>query len=379
MHKDDASADRESWLLLWRVPGIGPAAFLSLLKTFGSPRAALQASVAQLREAGLGHDLARAVRSADTSSIAADMRWLAGPSRRIITCVDSDFPSRLREIAVPPPLLFVEGDSGALSRPQLAIVGSRRPSRPGRELAAEFAAAVAERGIVVTSGLAQGVDAEAHRGCLAGGCPTIAVMGTGPDVIYPRAHSDLAAAIRAHGALVTEFSPGAPVRPENFPRRNRIISGLSLGVLVIEAAALSGSLITARHAMEQGREVFAVPGSIHNPLARGCHWLIRQGAKLVESVDDILEELPPVVNAIARRTCDNAGTGAALPRADEFDGEQSLMLEAMAFDPVSVDALVDRTGLTANVVSSILLELELRGSVAPHPGGLYVRLGREKT
>lgn len=378
MHMDDASADRESWLLLWRVPGIGPATFFRLLEHFGSPRAVLQAPAAQLREAGLGHDLAREIRSADTASIAADLRWLAGPCRRIITCQDSDFPSRLREIAVPPPLLFVEGDPASLSRPQLAIVGSRRPSRPGRELAAQFAAEVAERGVAVVSGLAHGIDAEAHRGCLVGGCPTIAVMGTGPDVVYPRAHADLAAAIRAHGALVTEFSPGALVKPENFPRRNRIISGLSLGVLVIEAASLSGSLITARHAMEQGREVFAVPGSIHNPLARGCHWLIRQGAKLVESVEDILEELPPVAIGTARPACGNAGTGAARSRGADFDGEQSLMLEAMAFDPVSVDVLVDRTGLTANVVSSILLELELRGSVAPHPGGLYVRLGREK-
>jgi DNA processing protein len=378
MHMDDASDDRESWLLLWRVPGIGPATFFRLLEHFGSPRAVLQAPAAQLREAGLGHDLAREIRSADTASIAADLRWLAGPCRRMITCQDSDFPSRLREIAVPPPLLFVEGDPAALSRPQLAIVGSRRPSRPGRELAAQFAAEVAERGVVVTSGLAHGIDAEAHRGCLVGGCPTIAVMGTGPDVVYPRAQADLAAAIRAHGALVTEFSPGALIKPENFPRRNRIISGLSLGVLVIEAAALSGSLITARHAMEQGREVFAVPGSIHNPLARGCHWLIRQGAKLVESVEDILEELPPVANGTVRPACSNAGTGAARARGADFDGEQSLMLEAMAFDPVSVDVLVDRTGLTANVVSSILLELELRGSVAPHPGGLYVRLGREK-
>jgi DNA processing protein len=378
MHMDDASDDRESWLLLWRVPGIGPATFFRLLEHFGSPRAVLQAPAAQLREAGLGHDLAREIRSADTASIAADLRWLAGPCRRMITCQDSDFPSRLREIAVPPPLLFVEGDPAALSRPQLAIVGSRRPSRPGRELAAQFAAEVAERGVVVTSGLAHGIDAEAHRGCLVGGCPTIAVMGTGPDVVYPRAQADLAAAIRAHGALVTEFSPGALIKPENFPRRNRIISGLSLGVLVIEAAALSGSLITARHAMEQGREVFAVPGSIHNPLARGCHWLIRQGAKLVESVEDILEELPPVANGTVRPACSNAGTGAARARGADFDGEQSLMLEAMAFDPVSVDVLVDRTGLTANVVSSILLEMELRGSVAPHPGGLYVRLGREK-
>ncbi|MCG3145897.1 MAG: hypothetical protein HONDAALG_03657 [Gammaproteobacteria bacterium] len=378
MHMDDASRDRESWLLLWRVPGIGPATFLKLLEFFGSPRAVLQASVAQLREAGLGHELAAEVRSADIATIDADLRWLAGPCRRIITCQDSVFPPRLREIAVPPPLLFVEGDPGVLSRPQLAIVGSRRPSRSGRELAAHFAAAVAERGIVVTSGLAHGVDAEAHRGCLAGGSPGVAVMGTGPDVVYPRGHADLAAAIRAHGAVVTEFAPGAFVRPENFPRRNRIISGLSLGVLVIEAAAISGSLITARHAIEQGREVFAVPGSIYNPLARGCHALIKQGAKLVESIDDILEELPAAARGAARRASGNGGADTVAPPGAEFDGEQSLMLDAMAFDPVSVDALVDRTGLTANVVSSILLELELRGSVAPHPGGLYVRLGRER-
>jgi DNA processing protein len=375
MHKDDASNDRESWLLLSRVPGIGSATFLKLLDIFGTPAGVLRASIAQLRKAGLGPDLAREVRCIDADSIGTDLRWLGGSRRRLITFRDSDFPPQLREIAVPPPLLFVEGDASVLLRPQLAIVGSRRPTRPGRELAGYFAAAMAERGIVVTSGLAHGIDAEVHRACLAVHSPTIAVMGTGPEAVYPRVHRELAEAICAQGALVTEFSPGAPIRPENFPRRNRIISGLSLGVLVIEAAAASGSLITARHALDQGREVFAVPGSIHNPLTRGCHALIKQGAKLVESVDDILEELPAVLHGAA---CPPSRDDAARTRGPEFTGEQHLMLEAMAFDPVSVDTLVNRTGLTANVVSSILLQMELRGSVAPHPGGLYVRLGREK-
>jgi DNA processing protein len=375
MHKDDASNDRESWLLLSRVPGIGSATFLKLLDIFGTPAGVLRASIAQLRDVGLGPDLSREVHCFDADSIGADLRWLAGSRRRLVTFRDSDFPPQLREIAVPPPLLFVEGDASVLSRPQLAIVGSRRPTRPGRELAGHFAAAMAERGIVVTSGLAHGIDAEVHRACLASHSPTIAVMGTGPEAVYPRVHRELAGAICAQGALVTEFSPGTPIRPENFPRRNRIISGLSLGVLVIEAAAASGSLITARHALDQGREVFAVPGSIHNPLTRGCHALIKQGAKLVESVDDILEELPAVLHGV---TCPPSRDVAARARGPEFTGEQHLILEAMAFDPVSVDMLVDRTGLTANVVSSILLEMELRGSVAPHPGGLYVRLGREK-
>jgi len=225
-------------------------------------------------------------------------------ARHILTLHDPAYPALLKEIADPPPLLFVRGDPAVLSRPQLGIVGSRNPTPGGRSLAEDFARSLSRCGLVVTSGMALGIDAAGHRGALRGGGTTLAVAGTGPDRIYPARHRDLARAIVEQGAIISEFAPGTPALPSNFPRRNRIISGLSLGVLVVEAACRSGSLITARLAAEQGREVFALPGSIHNPLARGCHHLIRQGAKLVEDIEDIVEELGPLAAVISHRSGD---------------------------------------------------------------------------
>ena len=324
----------------------------------------------RLKPLNLTSDTLASVANPDWAAVSQDLEWLSGsPQHRVLTLADQEYPPRLREIADPPPLLFVRGDVMALHQPQIAIVGSRNPTPAGAELAQDFARHLALRGVTIISGLALGIDAAGHRGALAGGGHTVAVMGTGMDRVYPPRHQDLAGQIAAQGALVSEFPLCTPVRPENFPRRNRIISGLALGVLVVEAAKASGSLITARHAVEQGREVFAIPGSIHNPLARGCHALIRDGAKLVETVDDILEELPSLSQPAGS---DPQGT-ANLAHTSAHDGEHDRLLEALGYDPVSVDVLVARTGLTANAVSSMLLLMELEGRVSSQAGGLYLR------
>jgi DNA processing protein len=298
----------------------------------------------------------------------ADLAWLQNaPDRRALFLDQPGYPPQLAQIPDPPLALLVEGDAGLLLAPQIAIVGSRNASPAGRETAFAMAAALAGCGLVVTSGLAEGVDGAAHRGALAGSGPTLAVLGTGPDRVYPRQHLALASEIRQRGASVSEQPVGVPPRSFNFPRRNRIISGLSLGVLVVEAGAQSGSLITARLAAEQGREVFAVPGGIHNPLARGCHALIRDGAKLVETVSDILEELPPFGGSLNP-------VSAPLPTTGQHDPAANPVLANLGDSPVSLDALVARTGLTVAEVSTMLLTLQLDGLVTALPGGLFSRL-----
>ena len=267
-------------------------------------------------------------------------------------------------------MLHVIGDRRLLSTPQLAIVGSRNPSPMGQENARAFAKSLAGAGLVITSGMALGIDGAAHRGALEAGGKTIAVAGTGLDRVYPSRHRDLAHDIAKHGALVSEYPLGMPPRPENFPVRNRLISGLSLGTLVVEAALRSGSLITARLATEQGREVFAIPGSIHSPQAKGCHALIRQGAKLVESAQDILEELGPLASVATHAVYDNAVSVCQL------DPPTAALLKQIGHDPVSVDALIERSGLTADVVSSMLLQMELNGLVSNCPGGKVQRISR---
>jgi DNA processing protein len=252
------------------------------------------------------------------------------------------------------------------------MVGSRNPTPSGRRTACEFAHYLALAGLTITSGLALGIDAASHHGALEAGKPTIAVMGTGLDRVYPARNRDLAHQVAKHGALVSEFPIGTPPRPENFPRRNRIISGLSLGTLVVEATTRSGSLISARCAAEQGREVFAIPGSIHNPLSRGCHSLIRQGAKLVETAQDIIDELGALA-AVATWTAPSSDTESA-EQSPELTADYMQLLDSMCYNPTSVDMLVETTGLTPAIVSSMLLQLELKGFIAPRPGGLYNRL-----
>lgn len=364
------TSDLALWLALLRAPGIGPAGFNRLLEQFHSPAAVFEAPRSQLATSGLASPTLDYLAAPDWTRIEQDLAWLEHSDNHLICLNDPDYPPLLREIDYPPPLLFVHGDLASLRAPQIAIVGARNPSPGGRDTAREFAAHLAGSGMVVTSGLALGVDAEAHRGALAAPGQTIAVMGTGLDRIYPAKHRELAHAIAEEGALVSEFPLGTPALANHFPRRNRVISGLSLGVLVVEAASQSGSLITARLAVEQGREVFAIPGSIHNPLARGCHALIRQGAKLVETAADILEELGSLARVTIEADVERQPPAPPL----ELDEDYRLLLEHLGHEPVSIDLLVNRCGLTAEAVSSMLLILELQGYVAAAPGGLYSRL-----
>ena len=355
------------WILLQRQPGVGAATFHRLLDEHGGPAEALAA----LRRAGRAP-----VGEAD---IAADLAWAERPGQHVITWDDRCYPARLREIPNPPPLLYVRGDPDLLALPQLAVVGSRSPSPDGRANAREFAAHFARCGLVVTSGLALGVDGAAHEGALHAQGATVAVLGCGVDRVYPARHLDLARRIvEGGGALVSELPLGTRPRREFFPARNRIISGLSLGVLVVEAAVHSGSLITARLAGEQGREVFAIPGSIHNPMARGCHRLIREGAKLVETAADVLEELGPLLG-LGVSSPPTAPLEAVEPADDPAlpdDPDHRAVLDALGYEPCSVDQVVARTGLKVEAVASILLVLELQGFVASASGGLYSRIHR---
>ena len=305
----------------------------------------------------------------DEARIDADLRWLETSGAVLLPVTGPDYPPLLRESPGAPAVLFVRGDVRILSEPQLAMVGSRNPTAGGRSTAREFASFFARAGLTITSGLALGIDAACHEGALAADGPTIAVLGCGPDRIYPRNHEALADRIAATGAVISEFPPGTPPLRACFPQRNRIIAGLSHGTLVVEAAQQSGSLITARLAGEAGREVFAIPGSIHNPLARGCHQLIRQGAKLVEGPEDVLCELQISLSAQLVASAQNAPD--VMPALDK---EYKILLDALAFEPASVDSLIERTGMNSESIASMLLILELDGHVAPHPGGRYSRM-----
>ncbi len=367
--------DLRYWLVLHRTPGLGAISFQRLLERFSSPREFFALPASERRCALPLPPAGRAFLAAPAwDRIEPDLRWAEDESHTILTLHDPAYPRLLREIADPPPLLFVCGDPALLSRPQLAIVGSRNPSAGGRSLAEDFAFSLCRSGLIVTSGMALGIDAASHRGALRAKGGTVAVAGTGPDRIYPARHRSLAQAIVAQGAIISEFSPGTPALPSNFPRRNRIISGLSLGVLVVEAACKSGSLITARLAAEQGREVFALPGSIHNPLARGCHRLIRQGAKLVEEIDDILEELGPLAAVTGYKS---AGVEGNMTDVDPLPANQQRLLTSLGFELASIDTLVERSGLTADVVSSMLLNMELQGRVTSS-GGRYCRVDKSR-
>ncbi len=297
--------------------------------------------------------------------------WCVGERRAIVPYGDARYPPLLREIPTPPPLLFVDGDLEALAAAQFAIVGSRKATRGACDTATRIAAELAARGAVITSGLALGIDQAAHRGALGAGGRTVAVLGCGIDRVYPHRHRTLAAEIRGAGALVSEFPLGAPPMARHFPQRNRIIAGLCLGTLVVEAASRSGSISTAMHALEQGREVFAVPGSINNPLSAGCHSLLRQGARLTVASEDIIEELPQLASRVA------VSAPAARPITDAADGLETgpkRLLDACAWEPNSVDELVQRSGLTVQEVSSMLLPLELAGLIESRANGTYVRI-----
>jgi DNA processing protein len=300
-----------------------------------------------------------------------DLEWAEHPNHHIVESTSNDFPELLRQIPGPPQRLYVAGNKDALHLPSLAIVGSRNPTRGGTQNAYEFAKHLGRSGFCIVSGLAQGIDTAAHEGALAAGAMTVAFLGHGIDRIYPESNTNLANRITRQGALCSEFPLGAKPLREHFPQRNRLISGLCLGTLVVEAAKRSGSLISARLAAEQGREIFAIPGSIHNPMSRGCHQLIRQGAKLVESAADIVGELGPLVEHLLQTTEESATTSANLT---EDDSDYQKLLEALGFDPATTDQLAETSGLTIEQVSSMLLILELEGKIEAQAGGRYSRL-----
>ncbi len=373
-----SAAPLDAWLVLAAAPGVGPKTCERLIARFGGPREVIDAPGDVLKDWGLKADAVAALKRPDRDRIDSALAWAELPEAHILTWDDPRYPPLLAEIPDPPTLLYVRGDPLLLVEPQLAVVGSRNPTPGGREITRDLAQALAGFGLTITSGMAVGVDAAAHVAAL--GCGrTIAVLGTGPDRVYPAAHRDLARRIAETGALVTELAPGEGPQARHFPRRNRIISGLSLGTLVTEAALKSGSLITARLAAEQGREVFAVPGSIRNPLARGCHALIRDGARLVEEAAEILAELAPRLRGvlagagpILAGAADDA-LGADAVQAAGLDPDYRSLLDALGFEPVSQDELIRRTGLPAESVSSMLLVLELGGHVSSGPGGRYCR------
>ena len=364
-------------LILQRLPDFGPATYWRLIDAFGDPATALKQSPDQL-QAILKPAAVEALRDYQRQPhdshvgrcLARDLDWLnQHPQVTLLSLEHPDYPALLREIRRPPPLLFVLGDPACLSIPQVAIVGSRSPTPGGSDNAHQFARFLAGAGFVVTSGLALGVDGAAHRGALAAGGRTIAVLGTGIDRVYPARHRQLAQDIvAAGGALVSEFPLDTRSNASNFPQRNRIISGLSCGTLVVEAAVQSGSLITARLALEQNREVFAIPGSIHNPLARGCHKLIRDGAKLVETGQDIVEELGALLGFQQAELDYGRGDSPKVP----LDPDETHLLQAMGYDPVDVDTLAQRTALDVGLIAAQLIGLELKGVVSSTPAG-YVR------
>jgi DNA processing protein len=390
-------AEFEVWFRLLATPGLGRAGARRLLAACGSPERALAAPPSLWRDvAGAAALAGRLAPDPET-----DARWQAarawrsgGEQRHVLVLGDPRFPAALLETADPPLLLYVQGDPAWLARRSLAIVGSRSPSQQGQHHAEDFAFTLAEAGFTVVSGLALGIDAAAHEGALrhaeaarpraddmaAGSGSTLAVIATGPDLVYPRRHHALAHRIAAAGALVSEFAPGTPAMARHFPQRNRLIAGLAQGTLVVEAALQSGSLITARLASEAGREVMALPGAVNSPLARGCHALIKQGAKLVESAEDVLEELRPALRGVQPR---NAATRVSAnmerPSPDPSpppDGPPDPVLEALGHAPATLDALMARTGHDAAALSARLLELELLGRVGRRPGGLYQALSR---
>ncbi|MDE2049469.1 MAG: DNA-processing protein DprA [Gammaproteobacteria bacterium] len=315
----------------------------------------------------------------DREALAADLEWLRTSGARLLLWGDADYPQPLAAIAGAPAAIYVTGNAAALSMPQLAMVGARRASPLGRAIARELAGALAQAGLTITSGLAAGIDAASHEGALGAGGHTVAVLGAGLDRIYPAENAGLAARIQAAGALVSEFPPGTRPQRRHFPRRNRIISGLALGTLVVEAAEGSGSLITADRALEQGREVFAVPGSIRSPLSWGCHRLIREGAHLVEGAPDVLAEIQ--FNLINQRLGSTGrggreGRGAPPAGGAPLDKEYEMLLDALGFEPATIDTLMARSGLSGESIASMLLILELEGRIAPYPGGLYGRLSK---
>ncbi len=370
----NAGDEPESWLALDLIPGLGGEGLRRLLAEFGSPAAVLGQSPSSL---------ARIVSAKAADSIAAGpaieqfeaaKKWLEAEANHLLTLADADYPASLLEISDPPPVLYLKGNRALLASHGVAVVGSRNATPVGLQNAEAFSRALSTAGLTIISGMALGIDAAAHRGGLDGGASSIAVVGTGLDLVYPARNKALARELAEKGLIISEFSLGTPALAQNFPRRNRIISGLSRGVLVVEAALASGSLITARQAAEQGREVFAIPGTIHSPFSKGCHQLIKQGAKLVDDANDILVELQ-WRNTVARANKSAADVAAIDDGLDEEnDADLDPLLAAMGYDPASIDALMERVDLRADQVMLRITELEIEGVITSLPGGKYQRM-----
>lgn len=396
------SDELRAWLIAMHTPGLGPGGLRWWLEYADGDMRRVPAQLWRHRRE-LGEAASAWLRHPDERRLEADQAWLSSPGHRLLCCTDADFPPQLEHIPQPPAALFVDGDASVLLLPQVAVVGARAASASGLVHAERFARALVRGGFTITSGLADGVDAAAHGAALASGGTTVAVMGTGPDLVYPRKHRALAQAITRHGALLSEFPPGTPARADHFPRRNRLIAGLALGTLVVEAGMRSGSLITARLAAEQGREVFALPGSIDHELARGCHRLIRDGARLVEEAAELVELLVPAARMLgaelAARLAASVSTGSACPEPDArncvaaaaatddgpaetpaaaaapaaADPTQIVLLRHIGYDPVGMDELARRTGWSSAVLGAQLLLLEVAAQVERLAGDRYRR------
>lgn len=366
-HYDDV-ADKSLWVSLSSVSGLGSQTFCLLLKAFGSPSNIYAANLKQLKEIVSEAVALQITQGVNQEAIADFKQWVTQAGNSLVTLADAEYPKSLLEIADPPPFLYAKGDLALLNKPSIAIVGSRNASVQGEKNAEAFAHDLCNYGLCVVSGLALGIDGAAHRGALKANGATIAVVGTGLDIVYPAKHRDLAHQIAEKGLIVSEFALGTASRPQNFPKRNRIISGLSLGCLVVEANLQSGSQITARMAGEQGREIFAIPGSIHSPMSKGCHQLIKQGAKLVDCLQDIVEELQLV--KMLQEDMENSAPTTDAEQVSSGDG----LLGLMGFDAISLENLVGLTSLSVAEISAQLMLLELEGRITSLAGGQYQRL-----
>lgn len=387
-HAPMEAGEVAAWLRLEQTAGVGAETARRLLAAFGLPANIFSAPFSALHKVvseRIAYALLAAPSDATQALIERTLAWLQQPGNQLFTLADGNYPRALLDTADPPLMLYVKGRAELLARPSLAVVGSRNATAQGIANADRFAEILSQRGLTIVSGMALGVDAAAHQGGLRGAAggnaeagSTVAVIGTGADIVYPARNRGLAHQIAEAGCIVSEYPLGMPGIAANFPRRNRIISGLARGVLVVEAALQSGSLITARMAAEQGRDVFAIPGSIHSPLSKGCHQLIKQGAKLVESAQDILEELGAFRDATVVQT--NAEAAPVEPSntgdlGTDADNGKEKLLALLGYDPVGLDVLVARSGGDVATLSGQLLELELAGCIEVLPGGIYRRIG----
>lgn len=374
-----AATKQRDWLIVLNAPSVGGASLIGLIETFGGVSSVVAARHQDLVRHGLSDAAATAIKQPDEAKLASDSEWLSHDNHHLLCWDDDGYPSLLKRINGPPAALFIDGDPGCLWQPQIAIIGSRNPTAGGLDHARDFSSTLSRQGMTITSGLASGIDAAAHTAALDAGGLTIAVNGTGLDLVYPASSRLVAKRTRQHGAMISELPLGSPPRRQHFPSRNRIISGLSLGVLVIEAGLNSGTLITARKAAEQGRDVFALPGSLHNPMAKGCHRLIREGARLVETTADIMQELGPVAAELKMGIMQQLEpqTTPDKPACNDpdllDDPEYARVWKHLGHDPKPVDIITQQSGLSAREVSSILMMMELKGMVKKQGVGRYAR------